>query len=190
MNHIKKLLMTAFAVTALVAVPGTASATIFESTSGPLGKGIKMEMTGTNVVLKAGFATVECAHSELDGEVTSAGGASATTYVSVSNWKVTQCNMTVTTIRTGSKVFHFQFGWNGGWTSSGWETRVDNHSTSCVYGTPTETNLGTLTGGEPATLKGSATLPKISGGFLCASTASWTASYTVTSPTSLFVTAS
>jgi len=60
---------------------------------------------------------------------------------------------------------------------------------SCVYGGSTGTNVGTLTGGTPATMDINTTeLPKISGGFLCASKGTWTATYIVTTPSGLLVT--
>jgi hypothetical protein len=190
MKYIKILSLMAVAAAAFMAFAGTASATILESTSGTLGKGAVIESTGTNAVLKAGFATVECGHSEVDGKVTNAGGAGVSVSGDVSNLKFSSCNMTVTTLKPGSLTIHHTSGKNGTLTSSGAEVKVDNHSTSCVYGT-NNTDIGTVTGGEPATLNASASLAKISGGFLCASTATWTASYQVTVPNNgLFVTAS
>ncbi len=190
MKYIKILGLMAVAAAAFMAMAGSASATIIESTSGQLGAKSIIESTGTNAVLKAGFATVECAHSEVDGEVTNAGGVGKAVEGKVNNLKFSSCNMTVTTLKSGTLAIHHTSGKNGTLTSTGAEVKVDNHSTSCVYGT-NGTDIGTVTGGEPATLNASASLTKISGGFLCASTATWTASYTVTVPNNgLFVTAS
>jgi hypothetical protein len=191
MKYIKILSLMAVAAAAFMAMAGSASATIIESTAGQLGKGAVIESSGTNAVLKAGFATVECANSAVSGVVTNAGGASSTVEGDISTLDFTNCNMTVTTLKEGTLVVHHISGTkNGTLTSTGAEVKVDNHSVSCVYGTPNATDIGTITGGEPATLNASASLTKISGGFLCANTAAWTASYTVTNPTSLFVTAS
>jgi len=59
--------------------------------------------------------------------------------------------------------------------------------TSCVYGGGAGVDLGTLKGGTTATLPVSASLTKISGGFLCANPASWSGKYTVTTPDTLLV---
>jgi len=64
---------------------------------------------------------------------------------------------------------------------------------SCVYGFGTSsTLLGTATntkveGADRVTLAIKANLPKISGGFFCASPASWTANYVFTTPTTSFL---
>ncbi|MGN6275722.1 MAG: DUF6531 domain-containing protein, partial [Solirubrobacterales bacterium] len=58
---------------------------------------------------------------------------------------------------------------------------------SCTYGTGTGTTLGTLKGGEEPLLSISASVPKTAGGFLCPSTATWSAEYVVTEPHALFV---
>lgn len=61
---------------------------------------------------------------------------------------------------------------------------------TCAYMIgPTPLAIGTLTAGTPATLDVSTTkLEKDVGSFLCASTATWTGSYVVTTPSSLFIT--
>jgi hypothetical protein len=190
MKYIKMLGLLVMAAAALMALAGTASATVLEGSGGNLPKGTKIEMTGTNVILKAGFATIECSHSEIDGTTSNAGGAGETVSMTVSNWTIIECNAGVTTIRKGTTVKHHSSGSNGTWTSTEWEWTVAKNGVSCTYGTPTATSLGTLSGGSPAVLNASASLTRVSGGFLCANPASWTAKYTVTSPNPLYVTAS
>lgn len=68
--------------------------------------------------------------------------------------------------------------------------------TQCIFGTKVEgTDLGTLTGGNPATIDESATVNWFSGtndegSFLCGSTAKFEAAYEVTGPKPLHVAAS
>jgi hypothetical protein len=190
MKYIKILGLVAVAAAALMAFAGTAAATVLEGSGGNLAKGTKIDSTGTNAVLKAGFATIECNHSEVDGTTSNAGGAGETVTGSISNLTFTECNATVNVLKKGSLTVHYTSGQNGTVTSEGTEVTVATAGTSCVYGTPTATTIGTLTGGSPAKLNASASLKKISGGFLCADPASWTATYTVTSPNPLYVTAS
>jgi len=58
---------------------------------------------------------------------------------------------------------------------------------SCVYGGGAGVDIGRLVGGTTATLPVKASLPKISGGFACASPAEWSGKYTVTTPDTLVV---
>ena len=191
MKYIKILSLMAVAAAAFMGITGTASATIIEESNGTqLGKGTQIESTGTNAVLKAGFSTVECGHSEVDGKTSNAGGAGESVEGSITTLKFSECNMTVTTLKPGKLILHHTSGSNGTVTSQGAEVTVDNHSISCTYGTPTATDIGTLLGGSPAKLTASASLTRIAGGFLCANPATWTATYTVTKPSSLLVTAS
>jgi hypothetical protein len=190
MKYIKILGLLAVAAASLMALAGTASATVLESSEGNLPKGTKIDSTGTNAVLKAGFATIECDHSEVDGKTSNAGGAGESVEGAISNLSFTECNATVKVLAKGSLTVHHTSGSNGTVTSEGAEVTVAIGGTSCVYGTPTAKDIGTLSGGNPAVLNASASLTRISGGFLCANPATWTATYTVTSPNPLLVTAS
>ncbi|MDQ3724623.1 MAG: hypothetical protein M3335_01830 [Actinomycetota bacterium] len=191
MRYIKILGLAAIAATALMAHTSAASATIIENGAGSkLGKGTVIESTGTNAVLQAGFATIECPHSEVDGVTSNAGGIGVPVEGNITTLAFTGCNATVKTLKTGKLILHHTSGTNGTVTSEGAEVTVAIGSTSCVYGTPSATDIGSLTGGSPATLNANTSLTRISGGFLCANPATWTASYTVTVPNTLKVTAS
>ncbi|MDQ3724620.1 MAG: hypothetical protein M3335_01815 [Actinomycetota bacterium] len=193
MRHLKKLALTVAAVAALSAVVsvGTASATALYSGGAMLGAGTKVEVTGTNGVFKAGFATFECSHSELEGKTSSTGGASETVQIPLSTSIFRECNSTWKTLKNGAWTLHWTSGSNATVTSEGWEFTVTlGGSTSCVYGTPTATDIGTLTGGNPATLNASASFTRIAGGFLCANPATWTMNFTFITPRPLEVAAS
>jgi hypothetical protein len=189
MKHLKMLGIVAIAAAALTALmgAGTASATVLYSGGTKLGAGTKIEATGSNIVLKAGFATIECAHAEGDGKTSNQGGASETVEGNISNLSFTECNATVKVLKKGKLVIHHTSGSNGTVTSEGAEVTVAVFGTSCTYGTPEALNVGTLIGGSPATMSGSASVKRIAGGFLCANPASVSASGVVTTPSPLEV---
>ena len=189
MKHLKMLGIVAAVAGALMALVGvgTASATVLYSGGTKLGAGTKIEATGTNSVLQAGFATFACGHSEADGKIESAGGASATVEGNINNLSFTECNITVDVLKKGKLVAHYTSGSDATVTSEGAEVTISWSGTSCTYGTPLATNIGTLAVGSPAVMTASASLTKVAGGFLCANPASWTAIYTVTTPSSLEV---
>ena len=56
---------------------------------------------------------------------------------------------------------------------------------SCVYTAGTGTHIGTVTGGPTATVHVNAVVTRVEG--LCPASAKWVATYTVTSPTPLYV---
>jgi len=69
------------------------------------------------------------------------------------------------------------------------EVTVFDLGVSCIYGGAAGTSIGDLTPGAPAHIDINTTeLPKISGGFLCASKGTWTGTFIVTTPKSLFLT--
>jgi hypothetical protein len=189
MKYLKMLgivAVVAGALTALVGA-GAASATVLYSNGSKLGTGTAFEATGTNLVFKMGFATIECSHSEMAGKTETAGSASQTVEGKLSSLSFTGCNGTFHVLKSGKLIFHYTSGSNGTVTSEGTELTIAFSGTSCTYGTPTATNFGALTGGSPATLNASSPLTRLAGGFLCANPASWTAAYTFTSPNPLEV---
>jgi hypothetical protein len=193
MKHIKMLGLAVVAAAALMALVGasTASAAALYSGATKQGVGTKIESTGTNAVLKAGFATITCGHSEVDGKVENAGGVGVPVSGAINRLTFTECNATVNVLKRGELIVHHIAGSDDGTvTSKGAEVTVSTAGTSCTYGTPNATHIGVLTGGSPATLHASASLTRIAGGFLCANPATWTATYTVSTPNPAHITAS
>jgi len=185
MNHLKMLSLFVMAVAAVMALTGSASAATFTS-------GANNEYTGAvdatlegSALLKAGFAEITCTTStvgiEIEGnndthargpiKVVSFSNCGSATVDTLNN------NGTLTINKSNTEV-----------TGTGVEVTNSVAGTSCVYGLgAATTKLGTAanTGsGSTArvTLAIKASLPKISGGFLCANPASWTANYIVTTP--------
>jgi hypothetical protein len=191
MTYSKMLGIAAVAVAALMAFVGTASATILEDSEGKMPASSFITFEGTsNAVFKAGFATIQCTFSHLDGVTTNAGGASETVVGSFSDVRFTTCgSATVTVLKKGAFSIHHTSSSNGTVTSEGLELTVATGGTSCTYGTPTATTIGTLTGGSSASFSASASLARVAGGFLCANPATWTGTY-ATVPFALYVTSS
>lgn len=105
----------------------------------------------------------------------------------------------VTLLESGELEVHHISGTDDG-TLTGKSTKLTVNCTpavtQCIFGTNGEgTDLGALTGGNPAALDGGATVSWLSGtndegSFICGSTAKWEGAYEITSPKPLHVAAS
>jgi hypothetical protein len=183
MMKLKVLVLVVVSAAALaVSVPGAAANPILTSPPG-------VEYTGTidlsaegSFALAWGAGNTTCSEATTQGQVV----INNTTQAAI-DWSIVMypgCGVTLAVVlKKGSMRVES----GGGVTGSGSEFTVAQAGVSCVYGTTTGTKLGTLKGGSPATLTVSASLPKISGGFLCANPAKWTGSRKVTEPTTLVV---
>jgi hypothetical protein len=210
MKYVKMLGLAAVAAAALMAFVGasTASATVLCKTPASPQPG---ETTGTicpggwaygantaihavnigTVKLDTSFKTIECTGSTLGGETNAEEGSPLTGPEGTLTF--TGCNCTVTVLKAGTVAIE----WipdthNGTVTSTGNETTTSCKTifgtVHCIYVT-SATHVGTLTGGNPATLSASATIPvdaEHSNG-LCPQESKWTASYEVTTPKPLYV---
>jgi len=189
MKHLKMLGLFVMAAASLMAFAGSASAATFTSPTGTPYTGAISASLEESALLEAGFANITCTSGTVAGKITTNNETEAsgeTTSVSFSNCGSatvdTLNNKGILTILKGSRAV----------SGSGVEVTTAVFGTSCVYGLGAGTALGTATnttvgGVDRVTLKINAKLPKISGGFLCASPATWTAGYNVTSPTPSFV---
>src|SRR6188472_4056675 len=164
---------------------GTAAATVVTSPPGTVYTStIKAEAEG-HVVLDNPIAKIECA-SAVEGKVESH-GEGVTVGGKISALSFTGCTNSwhVTVVSAGSLEIHALGEGNGTLTSSGATVEATRFGVTCRYAT-SNTDIGTLTSGEPATMDINASIPFHSGSFLCGSGAtSWTGSYKVTTPTSL-----
>ncbi len=210
MKHLKTLGVVAVAATALMAfvASSTASATVLcseagtsEGTTCPAGKaygaktGIHLVNKG-NVKIDTTFKTIECSGSTYSSESENEGEATSTpTFVVAGVLTFTACNCTVTVIGVGVLQVHWiAFTWNGIFTAgAGLRISVTCGTifgnVHCVY-VANNTQIGTLTGGNPATLAVSSHLPvdESESDAICPEESTWTATYEVTSPKPLFVT--
>jgi hypothetical protein len=192
MKHLKMLGLFVMAAASLMAFSSSASATILTSPSGTKYEG-KIEATAvSSLLLQASFANITCTQSTVAGTPTNFGSATETVSGPISTLSFSSCNATVTVLNNGRLEIHTEKAkenGNGTLTGSGSKVTVAVFGTSCVYGTGSGTDLGTLKGSDTGTAKMeiNANLPLEEGGFGCANPATWTGSYSVTNPDNLTV---
>lgn len=212
MKYLKMLGLTVVAAAAVMAFAGagTASATVLcKTNTAPCSEmystGQEMAAEGEtgNLILKAGFAVVECKHGTVKGTQSNTGSASETVNYGLSETGVvvetqnqkegltfSECTGAVTVEKAGKLILHWISGTtNATVTSEGAKVKVVQAGVTCIYGTSEAgvTDVGTLTGsnvtGGTPTMDVSAELKKEAGSsFLCASPAHWEGSYKVTTP--------
>jgi hypothetical protein len=191
MKYVKMLGLLAVAAAALMAFAGTASATTLTSPTGTTYTGsISAESEGATTLHNTSLGvSVSCNESKVTGKVETS-GAGVTAGGKISTLTFTSCGEDkVTVLTNGSLEIHRTSGYNGTLTSSGAAITITDASTgvSCTY-TTSNTDIGSVTGGSPATLSiNSATIPRTGDSFFCGSSGQWTGSYKVTSPGSLYV---
>jgi hypothetical protein len=192
MKTMKMLGLLAIAAAAMMAFAGIASATTVKS-GGALytGKIVAANENGHISLHGSNGVTIECAGT-VEGTVESH-GAGVTAEGKISKLTFPNCtNGNVVHVKkTGSLVAHSTATTNNGTlTSNGAEVEVTAASIfgtiTCIY-TTTNTSIGTLTGGTPATLDISATIPRTGGSSLCGSSGTWTGAYKVSSPANLTI---
>jgi hypothetical protein len=203
MKHVKMLGLAAIAALGLMAFvgAGTASATtLCTSTKVVEGKtvcavayGVGQEIhstleAGTSAELldTSGGLIATCTESTTKGSIE---GSNTGTWVGgkISTLTWGGCSQPTKTLAAGSLEIMQTSGDAGEVVGKASEVTLSVFGVSCVYGTKEGTTLGTITGGEAPKLAIAATLPKVSGGFLCPSTGVWHAHYIVTTPHALHI---
>jgi len=184
MKYIKILGLLAVAAAALMAFAGSASATTVTTTTGGAAATPKIHGVneGGHVVLANSIANIECS-STYESSVESHGAGVTDKGVFIA-WLFTGCTNEwhVTIIALGSFETHWISGHNGVVTISGLLFSATRFGVTCNYETK-NTSIGTVTGGSPATLDVSASIPIAAGSsFLCGSgNAKFSGSYVTTS---------
>lgn len=183
MKYLKMFGLAALAAALMAfAAVGTASAATLDDANGTLGNGatITAESEGTTILHPA-IGDIECEQSHVGGKITEA--HVVTGEITALSWS--KCNATVTVLKKG----HLTVDGKGVLTGTGQEVTVEYLGFHCIFST-NGTKLGTVTSGSPAKLDIEATIPRTGGesGAFCGSTAQWTGSYKVTSPSTLTVT--
>ena len=149
---------------------------------------LKAESEGATK-LHGSFAGVECAKSALEGKVETHSSTSAEG--KLSSFSFSECNYPVEVLKPGTLKIHAGEGNSGTVTSSGAEIRVKSSVGECIF-TTSSTDIGTITDSgvtkSNATLDvGSTVLPRTGGNFNCGSSGTWTGSYKVTTPSTLYI---
>lgn len=191
MKYLKIMGLAAVVAAALMAFAGIASATELTSPSGTKYSGTVSSAAEGTTILHPPIGDIECKESSVAGSISNAGSSTETVSGSLSTLTFTNCNATVNVLRKGSLEIHTKgttANGNGTLTSSGAEVTVEFAGFHCIFST-SNTDLGTVTGGTPATLDIEATIPRTGGnsGAFCGTTAAWTGSYKVSSPSTLLV---
>lgn len=186
MKYVKILGLLAVAAAALMAFAGIASATTVTTTTGGAAATPTIHAVSEgHVKLENSIAKIECG-STVEGAVeehgstaTAAGNITALTWTGCTNfWHVT-----TETGKNGRLEVHWTSGHNGLLTSNGARVDTTRLGVTCVYETK-NTSIGTVTGGNPATLHIEANIPidEVASSGLCGkSTAKWEGSYQTTS---------
>lgn len=179
---------------------GSASATVLCTTKvSPCGAGWD-EVAGTIIEASlVGSAILEdTAGNKLDTclagtdkwEVTNTGGAGKNVGQKTLELTFGNCTGPAKAVVLGTDEDEYIEGTDDGTVvDKGTEITETSSGVSCVYGTGTGTDLGTWNGGESEedALEINAALTKTSGGFLCPSSAKWTARFKITKPKNISI---
>jgi len=196
MNYLKTLGFAAVAAAALIAFlgAGTASATVLcTNTPSPGTHCARKE--GVNQILDAsgqgalvflttsGTTVSTCTEGTIKSKITNAGSTTETVKGNMDGLTWGGCTTTTDTLANGTLEVHHESGTdNGTVTSSGSEVTIRFLGVSCRYKT-NNTDIGTLTGGNPATLDIEAIVPPGPGNPLgCPDHLVWKGDYTFTTP--------
>jgi len=190
MKYVKILGLLAVAAAALMALAGSASATTVTTTTGGAAAPptIHAVNEGGHVTLANPIANISCS-STLEGTVTTHGsGVTAVGHISVLEFTGCTNSWHVTAVKNadgtyGSLEVHWTSGHNGVLTSKNSKVTTTRLGVNCVYNTGTETSIGGVTGGSPATLKIEASIPLVAAesSALCGTgNAKWEGSYVTT----------
>ena len=196
MKHLKMLGLLAVAAAALTAFAGTASATTATSPKGTLYTGTYRAEAEGKTSLEGPFTTVTCGQSVVEGKVEQH-GSGVTTGGKISLLTFTECNFPVTVLKAGSLEAHTTAvkgtDADGTVTSSGAEITIQTSIANCLY-TTNNSDIGTgsltsttTTGGNATLDIGSASIPRTGHSIFCGSSATWTGSYKVVTPSTLYI---
>jgi hypothetical protein len=202
MKYAKILGLLALAATALMAFAATASATTLTSPTGTTYTSTVAATAGATS-LEGAFVTVTCNKSILEGKIESH-GKGVTGGGKISTLDFTECNFPTKVAANGAEEYHairkdiqphttcLETDGDtclGTLTSSGTITTVETSLGSCTF-TTSSTSIGTVTTtaktGGKAVIDIAATIPRTGGSFLCGSSATWTGSYTINTPSTLW----
>jgi len=186
MKYVKILGLLAVAAAAMMAFAGTASATYVTSTTGGATSEAPIHAIneGGHVVLANSIANIECA-STSEGKVESdkVGDAKVAATGILTKLEFTGCTNSwhVTVNNAGTLSVNWSAGHDGLATSNEANVTTTRFGVTCNYET-SNTPIGTVTGGNPATLDINASIPIAAGSsFLCGSgNAKWSGSYVTT----------
>src|SRR5215203_2849176 len=142
MKFLNTIGLVVIAAAAMMALAGTASATVLcanntEPCTAPYKAGTEVKMSlkpATSAGLQAGFATITCTESTLTGKTSTTGSSTETVRGLPATWMTGGCNATVTVLKLGELEIHHIPGTSGGTlTAKGAEVTVSSFGVHCVY---------------------------------------------------------
>jgi len=191
MKHLKTLGLATVAAMAAMAFVGATSASAGHLCTGtpashcgtPMvaGETFDMSIETSSLMKTTGGTTVAtCSTGSLGGQLANTGSTTETVKETLTAVTWGGCTTTVDTLSTGTLEFHHIAGTdNATVTSSGLEVTIQFLGVSCLFKT-NNTDIGVLTGGNPATTDINGTIPATSpGGFLCPPHIVWSGAYEV-----------
>jgi hypothetical protein len=197
MKHAKMLGLAVLAALALTALLGTGSASALvlckenaipcpEGQDYPAGTVIHATLeTGTTSVFRDTSKNVlgTCTSSTIEGPTANTGTKEVAVEGKITSFTFGNCSTMTAVTEFGQFAIHY-IGpeTRGTLTFKGTKVTVKAFGVSCVYGAGAAVDIGTLKGGDPATLEVQAVVPKQEGSFLCPTHAVWEAKYELTLP--------
>jgi opacity protein-like surface antigen len=196
MRYAKMLTLLAVAAAAMMAFAATASATTLTSPSGTTYTS-SIHGSSEGATTLHGPVDITCEESTVEGKVEQHGADPITAGGKISKLTFSKCGSNdVTVLKPGSLEIHTDKSGtadgNGTLTSSGASILIHTSlGFDCEY-TTSSTDIGTVkgsknTGGKATLSIDSVSIPRTGGSFFCGSSAEWTGSYVVDSPTYLDV---
>ena len=189
MRYLKLFFMAMIAIASLAAGTPSSSASPLTSPEGTIYTStINAESDGP-LKLHGNYGTVECKKSTVQGKVEAHAGTTASG--KISNLTFTECSSPVTVKLAGSLEINAIGNGRGTLTSTGARIEITTSVGTCVY-TTNKTDIGTLrdsnlTSGSATLDIDSAAIPRTEGHFNCGPVGTWTGSYKLTTPASLFL---
>lgn len=194
MRYIKVLSLAAIAAAALMAsvAGGSASATVICTATPSAGfHCVAREENGqtldasveTSTLWKTGGGTTiaTCTAGTIKLVISNEGNTAQTVSGVYEEHTKSGCTTTVKILANGTwEIHHIPGTDNGTLTSTGTETTISFLGVSCIFKT-NNTQVGTLTGGNPATIDASGSIPSSTGGF-CPTAALTSGAYKFTTP--------
>lgn len=165
MKHRKVLILAGFTAAVMLTLVGSSAATTVTSTGGATTGNIQGYSIG-HATLHNAIVSIKCSVT-LEGSVETHGsGVTAEGQATTVNISSCTDEWVVDTVTKGTIIAHWTSGNNGILTSTGTRATATRLGLSCIYET-NATQVGTVTGGDPATLHIAMSVPRVGGSFLC-----------------------
>jgi hypothetical protein len=185
MKYVKIAGLLAIATVALMALSGSASASIATSPEGTVYTG-NVEATSTNAEIHGAFTTIKCTHSLVKFKIEWHGNGTGTTVQvggNLSYLDFTGCNYETKVKNAGSLGISS----SNSVISTGASIEAQTSVGTCVF-TTNGTAIGAVTEGSNASFDiASAKIPRTGGNFLCGSSGEWTGDYDLITPNALWI---